>query len=100
MSLIAATDPVAADTIGQQLINTRRTQDKLDPIDAKHIRDAAGMSLGTNDPAKIDHQQALLNPVVEKPKPWEKDSGCTTAGGAGTGLALAAAAALALKVKN
>jgi uncharacterized protein (DUF362 family) len=100
MSLIAATDPVAADTIGQQMINTRRAQDKLDPIDAKHIRDAAGMSLGTNDPAQIDHQQALLNPVVEKPKPWKKDSGCTTAGGAGTGLALAAAAALALKVKN
>lgn len=95
MSIIAAGDPVAADTVGQQMINTRRAQDSLDPIDARHIRDAAGMSLGTNDPDNIDHRQVLLNPVVEKPKPWEKDSGCQTAGGAGKGLALAAAAALA-----
>jgi uncharacterized protein (DUF362 family) len=98
MSIIAATDPVAADTIGQQLINTRRAQDSLEPIDAPHIRDAAGMSLGTNDPANIDHRQVLLDPVVEKPKPWEKDSGCSTA--SGKSLALAAAVALALRHKN
>ena len=98
MSIIAATDPVAADAVGQQLINTRRVQDSLDPIDAKHIKDAAGMSLGVNDPARIDHHQVLLNPVVEKPKPWEKDSGCSTA--SGTGLALAAVAALALKQRK
>ena len=98
MSLIAATDPVAADTIGQQLINNRRARDKLDPIDAKHIKDAAARSLGTNDPANIDHQATLLNPVVEKPKPWEKDTGCSTV--SGTSLALAAGAVLALKRKN
>jgi uncharacterized protein (DUF362 family) len=98
MSLIAATDPVAADTVGQQLINTRRAQDSLDPIDAKHIRDAAGLALGTNDPANIDHRQVLLNPVVENPKPWQKDSGCSTA--SGKNLALAAAAILAYKLRR
>jgi len=97
MSIIAATDPVAADAVGQQLINARRAQDSLDPIDAQHIRDAAGRSLGTNDPANIDHRQVLLSPVAEKPKPWEKDSGCSTA--TGESLALAAAV-LALRRKN
>jgi uncharacterized protein (DUF362 family) len=98
MSLIAASDPVAADTIGQSLINQRRARDGLEPIDAKHIRDAAGLGLGTNDPSRIDHQEIIRNPVIEKPKPWEKDPGCSTAGG--TSLTLAAGAALALKLRR
>jgi hypothetical protein len=79
------------------MINDRRAQENLDPLDAKHIRDAAARDLGTDDPAQIDHQEILINPVTEKPKPWEK-SGCSTAGG--KSLALAAGAALALKLRR
>ncbi|MBW1809456.1 MAG: DUF362 domain-containing protein [Deltaproteobacteria bacterium] len=101
MSLIVASDPVAADTIGQQLINARRAREDLAAIDAKHIKEAAQLGVGQNDLSNIEHKTIEINPVIEKPKPW-KNSGCATAGSAGkvTGLAIATAGVLALKRKN
>ena len=72
-------DPVAADALGQQMINERRVKEGLPVLDAKHIHDAAAMDLGTNRASQIDHARVLINPVIEKPKPWEKgSSSCST----------------------
>jgi uncharacterized protein (DUF362 family) len=98
MSLIAASDPVAADTIGQQLINTRRAQDNLAAIDAMQLKEAAQLGVGQTDLSQIEHKTIELNPVIEKPKPW-KNSGCASAASSGklSGLAIGAGLALALK---
>jgi len=91
MTLIAATDPVAADIIGQELINTRRARADLAAIDARHIREAAAAGLGSTE---TDHVVLELSPAVEKPKPWLAEEGCSCSAGA-TVLTAAAAALVA-----
>jgi len=96
MSLVVATDPVAADTVGQALINQRRQQAGLDAIDARHLHDAAGLGLGHASLAEIERVDILINPVQEKAKPWEGGGGCsaTSATTVGSLAAVAGAAAL------
>lgn len=58
-SLIIATDPVAMDDQGWQIIEARRKEIGLQPLTEtgrppKFIATAASMGLGTNDPAKIE----------------------------------------------
>ena len=76
MALIVATDPVAADAVGQAMINARRAKDGLAALDAGHIRSAAQLSLGVADLASIERVETTLSPVIEKPKPWESTPGC------------------------
>jgi uncharacterized protein (DUF362 family) len=104
MSVIAATDPVAADTVGQQIINARRSKEGLAALDAKHIHQAAERDLGTDDPNSIERIDTVFNEVTEKPKPWKSggSSGCASMRNSGTGLALglAGAAAIALRKRK
>jgi uncharacterized protein (DUF362 family) len=96
MMVIAATDPVAADALGQEVINQRRQKDGLPALDAVHIREAAGMGLGTADLSSIDRVDSVIAPVTEKPKPWEGkgESGCNTGGRTGGLIGLTMASAL------
>jgi uncharacterized protein (DUF362 family) len=100
MTLIAATDPVAADSVGQEMINLRRQQDKLEPIIAEHIVAAQKLGLGTGQSSQIDKIELRLDPVTEKPKPWLKESsGCQTIEGHNQNLVLTAAALGAIKAR-
>jgi len=87
--------------VGQDLINSRRKKDSLQPLDARHIHQAASRGLGNDDLSLIERLEAVENPVTEKPKPWEKSgmNGCRSIQESGTGLlaGLAGAAALALR---
>ncbi len=93
MTVMAACDPVAADSTGKDLINARRKQDGLAEVEARHILDAAALGLGNADPNRIERLDVLLHPVKEKAKPWldNKPSGCHTTRSTG-GLATATAA--------
>ena len=58
-AILAATDPVALDTIGTQMIDRKRTEQNLPTLEAagrmpKQLASAAARGVGTNDPAKID----------------------------------------------
>jgi uncharacterized protein (DUF362 family) len=68
MSLIVATDPVAADSLGQKMINARRVRKGLDPLDARHLHDAAGLGLGVSSTSGIEEVELLVNPAPEKPR--------------------------------
>jgi hypothetical protein len=101
MSLILATDPVAADAVGQQMINAERSRAGRDPIDAEHIRQAQALGLGVADLEAIDSVQVLLDPVPSKPKPWEQaessSGGCAASpAGVSAWVGLAAAGIRAL----
>jgi len=54
--ILAATDPVAIDFLGLQILEARRQAIGLGPIgqQARHIATAAAKGVGTNDPARID----------------------------------------------
>lgn len=54
-AILAATDTVAVDYIGLQILEQRRREIGLPPIGraARHIATAAARGLGTNDPARI-----------------------------------------------
>jgi uncharacterized protein (DUF362 family) len=58
-AILVATDPVALDTIGTQMIDAKRQEQGLPTLEAarrkpKHLASAAARNLGTNDPARID----------------------------------------------
>lgn len=104
MALLVSADPVAADWAGQELINRRRARDGLDPIDARHIRDAAARGLGLAGPDGVELIEVATGPPPsEKPKPWEQagPSGCsTTTGTAAAGAVLLGASLLAAGAKR
>ncbi|MCX7597647.1 MAG: DUF362 domain-containing protein, partial [Armatimonadetes bacterium] len=54
-AILAATDTVAIDYVGLQILEQRRREVGLPPIGraARHIATAAARGLGTNDPARI-----------------------------------------------
>lgn len=54
--ILFGTDPVAIDKIGMELIEKKRLENNKSSIrhKAKHIRTAAQMGIGTDDPAMID----------------------------------------------
>jgi uncharacterized protein (DUF362 family) len=97
MTLISSRDPVAADAVGQALINARRVKENQDPVDAKHLKDAARLGVGNNDLSAIDQVAITLNPVVEKSKPWDAGSGCRSAGSGSCILGAAAVAGALLR---
>ncbi len=55
-SLLAATDPVAHDFIGMEIIDQKRIENKIDPIarEVRFFNTATKLGLGTNDPKNID----------------------------------------------
>jgi hypothetical protein len=52
-SILVATDPVAHDTYGTQLINAKRAEMGLGAVQPRQLASAAERNLGTNDPAGI-----------------------------------------------
>jgi uncharacterized protein (DUF362 family) len=76
MALIVSTDPVAADAVGQALINARRGPEGLALRDAGHIRSAARLALGVADLPSIERVEIVLAPAIEKAIPWENLPGC------------------------
>jgi len=103
MTIIAAATPVAADLVGQELINKQRTVEGLDPLDARHIRLAAELGLGPGGLSQIDVVREVIHPVHDKAKPWEgsDSAGCSTAvigkPGATATAVLGAAALLSMR---
>jgi hypothetical protein len=78
-SLFFATDPVAVDQVGWEIIDVRRKQSGLPPVaqagrggnppnpkegfdirQPQHIPLAAALGLGVSDPKKIDHRKVTL----------------------------------------
>ena len=95
MTIIAATDPVAADVVGKALIDERRARAGLPALNARHLAIAGELGLGCADPAAIDRIDVVLSPAIDKPKPWVDAGGCSASarGAAGTIAAAAVAAA-------
>lgn len=60
--ILAGADPVAIDAIALRLIEEKRQEVGMPPIGerAKHISTAAGMGLGTDDPAQIELRELDL----------------------------------------
>jgi len=103
MALVVATDPVAADIVGQAVINERRQRDGLDLIDARHLHDAAGLGLGVADLAAIERVDIVLHAVEDKPKPWAGEGGCSTSAPAAlapVAAAVGAAAAIGRRARR
>ncbi len=76
MTLIVAANPLAADRVGQHLINQRREDEGLQPIDARHLRLAAEMGLGPASLSEVEVMGTVLHPVEERARPWDrKDKG-------------------------
>ena len=61
-SIMAATDPVALDFTGMQIINKMRRDNNLAPVTdmAIHVRTAQGLGLGTCNPKKIDTVRSVI----------------------------------------
>jgi len=106
LTLALGIDPVAVDTVGQEIVNARRARDGLDPLVARHLLDAAARGLGVADLARIDRVDVTLAPVVERLPPAPATScGCGTAvgsrqGGARLGAAALGAAAVGLALRR
>ncbi len=62
-SILAATDPVALDYIGMQMINSQREKNDLDPVTtmAVHLKTAQKLGLGTCNPKKIALKESVLS---------------------------------------
>lgn len=63
-SILAATDPVALDYTGMQIINNQRKLDNLDivnPAMAVHLKTAQKMGLGTCNPDNIQVKKSIIS---------------------------------------
>ena len=62
-SALAATDPVALDYTGMQMINSEREKNDLNPVTAMavHLKTAQALNLGTCNPKKIALKEFVLS---------------------------------------
>ena len=97
MPLIAAANPLAADRVGQRLINQQREKEGREPIDARHLRLAADLGLGPASLSEVAVASSVLHPVEKKARPWDREDkgGCTVAPESGSRLPAAVAAGAA-----
>lgn len=95
MSLVAATDPVAADVIGRAMIDRRRQHEGVAKVEALHVQQAADLGAGVADRGAIDHEEVILSPVIDNAEPTPPASNGCNSVGTGVGAALAVAATVA-----
>ncbi|MBN2493344.1 MAG: DUF362 domain-containing protein [Deltaproteobacteria bacterium] len=96
MAVIASVDPVAADAVGQALINARREEQGLGPVDAVHLRDAQAAGLGCCDLERIERIEIELAPVEEQ----RGETGCGPTGRPGAAGLVALLAPAALRARR